>query len=101
MEMTEKILVVDDEEGILCLLQDYFEIQGYEVITARGGVEAIEKVEKLPDIILLDINMPDMSGLEVCRRNSGACELSDRIFDGKSGRTGSNQWIDDGRRWLQ
>lgn len=68
MEMTEKILVVDDEEGILCLLQDYFEIQGYEVITARGGVEAIEKVEKLPDIILLDINMPDMSGLEVCRR---------------------------------
>lgn len=35
--MTEKILVVDDEEGILCLLQDYFEIQGYEVITEETG----------------------------------------------------------------
>lgn len=66
--MSQKILVVDDEEGILCLLQDYFEIQGYKVITARGGIEALEKVYQLPDIILLDINMPDLDGLEVCRK---------------------------------
>ena len=66
--MTWKILIADDEEGIVCLLQDYFEMQGYEVITARGGVEALEKVSKMPDIILLDINMPDLDGLEVCRK---------------------------------
>ena len=51
--MAQKILVVDDEEGIIRLLQDYFEMQGYEVITARGGVEAVEKTEKLPDIIFV------------------------------------------------
>ena len=66
--MAQKILVVDDEEGIVCLLRDYFEIQGYEVITARGGVEALEKIEKRPDIILLDICMPDLDGFTVCRR---------------------------------
>ena len=67
--MTWKILIADDgREGIVCLLQDYFEMQGYEVITARGGVEALEKVSKMPDIILLDINMPDLDGLEVCRK---------------------------------
>ena len=66
--MAWKILIADDEEGIVCLLQDYFEMQGYEVITARGGVEALEKVSKMPDIILLDINMPDLDGLEVCRK---------------------------------
>lgn len=66
--MAQKILVVDDEEGIIRLLQDYFEMQGYEVITARGGVKEVEKTEKLPDIILVDINMPDLDGFEVCRR---------------------------------
>ena len=86
--MTWKILIADDEEGIVCLLQDYFEMQGYEVITARGGVEALEKVSKMPDIILLDINMPDLDGLEVCRKNSGICYMSDSIFDCKGGRAG-------------
>ena len=41
--MRQKILVVDDEEGIIFLLKDYLELQGYEVITAGGGVEALEK----------------------------------------------------------
>lgn len=66
--MAQKILVVDDEAGIVQLLQDYFEIQGYEVITAGGGVEALAKVYLSPDIILLDINMPDLDGFEVCRK---------------------------------
>lgn len=66
--MAQKILVVDDEEGIRCLLRDYLELQGYEVLTAGGGIEALEKISGMPDIILLDINMPDLDGLEVCRK---------------------------------
>lgn len=69
--MAQKILIVDDEEGIVFLLRDYFEIQGYEVITARGGLEALEKIRLNPDLILLDINMPDLDGMEVCRKIRG------------------------------
>lgn len=69
--MAQKILIVDDEEGIVFLLRDYFEIQGYEVITARGGLEALEKIRFNPDLILLDINMPDLDGMEVCRKIRG------------------------------
>jgi DNA-binding response OmpR family regulator len=59
---------VDDEPDIIQLLKDYFEMQGYFVMTARDGKEALEKVCFNPDILLLDINMPEMDGLEVCRR---------------------------------
>jgi len=63
----KKILIVDDEKYILKLLQDFFEIQGYLVYTASDGLEAIKKVSIRPDIILLDINMPKMDGIEVCK----------------------------------
>lgn len=66
--MKEKILIVDDEPGILQLTGDYFEMQGYQVLTAVCGAEAIEKVRLLPDIILLDVNLPDIDGFEVCRK---------------------------------
>ncbi|MDV3427834.1 MAG: response regulator transcription factor [Bacillota bacterium] len=63
-----KILVADDEEDIVNLLRDYFEINGYEVMTAFSGTEALKQAAKNPDLILLDINMPDVDGLEVCTR---------------------------------
>lgn len=66
--MRDKILVVDDEKDIVSMLRDYFEINGYDVMTALSGVEAIKKAEKEPDLILLDINMPDIDGMEVCTR---------------------------------
>ena len=66
--MAEKILIVDDEKDIRNMLRDYFELQGYEIYTAAGGEEALEKMKIQPDMILLDINMPDMDGYEVCRR---------------------------------
>lgn len=66
--MDEKILVVDDEKDIRKLLTDYFQLQGYQVYTAKNGEEALEKVTVGPDIILLDINMPQMDGMEVCKK---------------------------------
>lgn len=75
--MIHKLLIVDDEQDILGLLKDYFEILGYFVITAKNGKQALEKVTQKPDLILLDINMPDMNGLEVCRliRNHISCPI--------------------------
>lgn len=66
--MRDKILVVDDEKDIVSMLRDYFEFNGYDVMTALNGAEAIKKAEKQPDLILLDINMPDIDGMEVCAR---------------------------------
>ena len=64
--MNEKIKLVDDEKGIVAVMKNYFEMSGYQVITAYSGQEALKKMSYLPDIILLDINMPDMDGLTVC-----------------------------------
>ena len=63
-----RILVVDDEAEIVRLLRDYFEINGYEVLTAQSGQEAIARCEQQPDLILLDIGLPDLDGLTVCTR---------------------------------
>lgn len=66
--MKEKIMIVDDEPDIVSMLQDYFAMNGYRTITAVNGRQAMECVEKMPDIILLDINLPDMDGMEICQR---------------------------------
>ena len=62
------ILVADDEKDVVGLLKDYFELQGYCVYTAYNGVQAVEAAAKAPDIILLDVNMPEADGFEVCSR---------------------------------
>ncbi len=72
-----KILVADDERDVVSLLKDYFEINDYKVITAYNGKEAIEKSLNNPDIILLDVNMPDVDGLSVCEkiRDNVSCPI--------------------------
>ena len=50
------------------MLKKYFETKKYEIMTAENGVEGLHKIKLQPDIILLDVNMPDMDGIEVCRR---------------------------------
>ncbi len=62
------LLIVDDEADIVSTLADYFLYNDYHVMTATNGMEAIEKAGKQPDLILLDINLPDVDGLEVCAR---------------------------------
>lgn len=84
--MKHKILIVDDESDVVQLLKDYFEINGYDVLTAYSGNEAIKQVNKKPDLVLLDINMPDINGYEVCSqiREVVSCPiifLSARIED--------------------
>jgi CheY-like chemotaxis protein len=65
----KKIMVVDDEEHILELVKAILETEGYEVITAASGPEALEQLKKAkPDLILLDMMMPGMSGRETCEK---------------------------------
>ena len=66
--MKYKILLVDDDRALLKMLSNFLELKGYEVNTASGGMEAMESIKAAPDLILLDINMPGMDGLELCRQ---------------------------------
>ncbi len=66
--MREKILIVDDEKGIVDMLKSHFERQSFQVYTAYNGMEALKQAVCDPDIVLLDINMPEMDGLAVCQR---------------------------------
>ncbi len=66
--MSDKILVVDDTAVNVKLLADLLGVKGYAVVTAASGKEALEKVEReKPDLVLLDVMMPGMTGYEVCR----------------------------------
>jgi len=65
----ERVLVVDDEEHIRKIVRFQLEKSGYEVETAEDGIEALKAVEACtPDLILLDLMMPNMDGYEVCKR---------------------------------
>ena len=67
-EKTFKILVVDDEPDILEFLSYNLEKEGFSVETAENGKQALEKAKKSqPDIVLLDVMMPEMDGIEACR----------------------------------
>lgn len=65
--MRPKLLIVDDEPGIVDMIRSYFQSE-YDILTAYSGREALEKVSARPDLILLDINMPEMDGLAVCQQ---------------------------------
>ena len=93
--MKQRLLIVDDEPGIVEIMVSYFSSR-YEVLTAYGGKEALQKLAKQPDLILLDINMPDLDGLTLCQkiREHIACpilfltarvESSDKIIGFQAG----------------
>lgn len=64
----KKILIVDDEKNIVELIKINLEANGFETISAYTGLEALEKSNLLPDLILLDIMLPDIDGFDVCRK---------------------------------
>jgi DNA-binding response OmpR family regulator len=68
-ESAVKILIVEDEPNMVAGLRDNFEFEGYEVITAGDGIEGLQKaLDESPDLVVLDVMMPRMSGLEVCKQ---------------------------------
>src|SRR5687768_17091999 len=63
-----RILIIEDEKGLVQSLTWYFNREGYETVAVGDGLEGMRKAQTLlPDLILLDLMLPGMSGLEVCR----------------------------------
>ncbi|WP_340820448.1 response regulator [Methanolobus sp. WCC4] len=68
-DIRQKVLIVDDEMDALIALKVALETEGYNVVEAKDGHEAIEKVHsEIPDVILLDLMIPGIDGFEVCRQ---------------------------------
>jgi two-component system alkaline phosphatase synthesis response regulator PhoP len=64
-----KILIVEDEPGMVAGLRDNFEFEGYQVLSAMDGVSGLERaLADTPDLVILDVMMPRMSGLDVCKQ---------------------------------
>lgn len=81
MDERNKILLVDDEEDILEFLSFALKKDGFEVFTATNGFEAIESAKKIiPNLILLDVMMPQMDGVETCTRLRQIKELQDTMI---------------------
>jgi two-component system alkaline phosphatase synthesis response regulator PhoP len=76
--MKQKILIADDERDIIDFLKYNLEKEGFDVLTAKNGIEAVAQSKKNPNLILLDVMMPEMDGLEVVRtlkKNSATAKI--------------------------
>ena len=75
--MAYKILIVDDEKMITDLISAHLQDCGYDTLVANSGSEAMTLLQKQPDLMILDINMPGLNGLELCRniREHVACPI--------------------------
>ncbi|MBI4055031.1 MAG: response regulator [Elusimicrobia bacterium] len=79
----KRVLVVDDEPALTMLLKDNLELEGFEVTTASNGREGLETAQReKPDLILLDVAMPEMNGIEMCQKikNDGDLKSIPVIF---------------------
>jgi DNA-binding response OmpR family regulator len=67
--MAQKILIIEDEDGIIHLLNLYLKDAGYDVVTAKDGADGLAlHAREQPDLVILDIMLPAVDGFEVCRR---------------------------------
>jgi DNA-binding response OmpR family regulator len=85
---TKRILIVDDEEGIVKIVKMYLEHHHYEVITANDGQEGLDKVKTdKPDLIVLDLMLPKMNGYKVCgllKKDTRYAKIPIILFSAKS-----------------
>lgn len=86
--MAQTILVVDDEPALRQMLRQMLEIGGYQVEEAEDGLDALDKIdESVPDAVILDVMMPDMDGITVCkqlRQNPATAVLPVVMLSGKT-----------------
>ena len=83
--MNEKILVIDDDSGLLTLMRLGLERDGFEVITADNGKDGLRRAyEARPDVIILDVAMPEMDGWATCQRLRGICDTPIIMLSSKS-----------------
>jgi two-component system alkaline phosphatase synthesis response regulator PhoP len=77
----KKVLIVDDEADILEIISYNLVKEGYEILTAKNGIEALEKVGPFkPNLVILDIMMPKMSGVDVCKTLRSKPEYNDTLI---------------------
>jgi len=83
-----KILIVDDNPEIVKLLAAVIEMNGYDIFVARDGMEALSQIEQVaPDLVILDLGLPKLSGEEVCRsvrRTAHTADLPVIMLSGKA-----------------
>ena len=78
--MSNKILLVDDDKDILEILSYNLRKEGFEVETATDGISALKKAKKfIPDLIILDVMMPNMDGMETCEKLREITDLNEAI----------------------
>lgn len=91
------VLAVDDDAPILRLVRARLSSDGYSVITASGGIEAVEKCEtERPDIVILDVMMPDMDGIETMRRIREYSQVPIILLTARSGASDMIHGLDSG-----
>lgn len=77
-ETTRTILVADDQEGQRVLIDMLLSLEGYRLVAVEDGREALTWLkENTPDLVVLDVNMPYVDGIDVCRRMKGVTRLSE------------------------
>jgi len=85
---TKRILIVDDEDGIVKLVQMYLEYHHYEVLSASDGQEGLDKAKSdRPDLIILDLMLPRMNGYKVCgllKKDSRYAKIPIILFSAKT-----------------
>ncbi|MCI9482703.1 MAG: response regulator transcription factor, partial [Oscillibacter sp.] len=85
MQIREKILVIEDEKSIAQFIAAVLSENGYETVQARSGAEALSMISShCPDLIILDLGLPDMDGLEILRQLRGWSSLPVVVVSARS-----------------